>query len=718
MHPESLLWLIPAAPLVGFLLNGWLVGPRLQRIALGQPASAGGHGHGGHDHGHGGHDHGHGGHDHGHGAHDHGAHDHDHGGHGGGHHGPANVGPLAAIGAIAVAGPLIAFVLSVLSVLQVPNGALHQVLWSWFQTGGLDVSFGLQVDALTGVMLLFVTGIGTLIHLYSFGYMHHDPGFYRFVSYLNLFMFSMLCLILGDSLLVLFLGWEGVGLCSYLLIGYWFEDLANVDAGRKAFVVNRIGDFAFIVGMFTLFGLAGGLDYATLEAAIANANPASIVPAGPFAGWTLGAVLTLAAGSLFVGATGKSAQIPLYVWLPDAMAGPTPVSALIHAATMVTAGVYLIARLDFLFALTPLVTQTIGVVAACTALLAALIAFAQYDIKKVLAYSTVSQLGFMFAGMSTTFWVSGLFHVITHAFFKALLFLGAGAIIHALDNEQDVRKMGGLWKDMRVESILFLIGSAALAGVPGLAGFWSKDEVIGNVFVLAQVQGGSWWFVFGVLLLTAGLTAFYTTRLVMLTFFGAPHDPHRHPHKTHWTMLVPLIVLATLSVVGGLALGSPVSHLLATFTEPIWTVPAWHHEIDHALEHSAHQTAMALSIVVALGGIGLSAFLYSSKRALLADFVAGAGKPLFQAASNKFYVDELYDLVVVRPTAWLARALFVVIDRGAIDGVLVTGSALGASGLGVVLRRVHTGVLNAATTAMALGAVVILAYLGWQVANG
>jgi NADH-quinone oxidoreductase subunit L len=687
---ESLLWLIPAAPLVGFLLNGLLVGPWLQRTATG---AAPAHAHDAHD------------------AHDHG-HGHD-AGHGHGAHGPS--WPLAVIGAIAVAGPLLAFVVSVLAVLAVRDG--HPPIasyWSWIHTGGLSVGFGLAVDALTGVMLLFVTGIGTLIHLYSYGYMNHDPGFYRFMAYLNLFMFSMLCLVLGSNLLVMFLGWEGVGLCSYLLIGFWFDDLANVDAGRKAFVVNRIGDFAFLIGLFTLFLLTGTLEFSGLQAVIEHANPAALLATGPFAGWTLGAVLTLAAAALFIGATGKSAQIPLFVWLPDAMAGPTPVSALIHAATMVTAGVYMIARLDFLYALTPGVTLAIGVVAALTALLSGLIAFAQYDIKKVLAYSTVSQLGFMFAGMATTFWASGLFHVVTHAFFKALLFLGAGAVIHALSNEQDIRKMGGLYRDLKAETVLFGIGALALAGIPPLAGFVSKDAILGNTLVLAQVEGGAWWFVFGVLLLTAALTAFYTTRLFVVAFLGAPADPHRHPHASHWTILVPLVILAFLSVVGGYGLAGP----LESFTAPVWTVPAWHHAIDHDLEHTAHLTAMGLSLVAAFGGVGLAAWLYGWRRGAVTSFVNGAGRGIYWLASNKFLVDELYDRIVVAPTRWLANALFVGIDRAIIDGLLVSGSGRATLGVGHALRGAHSGALNAATASMVLGAVVIAIYLARVVSNG
>jgi NADH-quinone oxidoreductase subunit L len=713
LNLDPWLWLIPAAPLIGFLLNGSLVGPRLQRMALGLPAggtpapAAHGH-HEDHTEAHPGAAPVH---------HDDPKADHD-AGHGHAH-GPVNTGPLAIIGAIAVAGPLLAFVISVLAVMGIHEGVgPHAVYWSWLQTGGLDLGFGFSIDALTGVMLLFVTGIGTLIHLYSYGYMNHDPGFYRFMAYLNLFMFSMLCLVLGDNLVVLFLGWEGVGLCSYLLVGFWFEELANVDAGRKAFLFNRVGDFAFLLGMFTLYSLVGSLSFGHLEAVIGPADVGALVRGGVFGGWHVGSVLTLAALLLFVGATGKSAQIPLYVWLPDAMAGPTPVSALIHAATMVTAGVYMVGRLDFLYAHTPLVTTTIGVVAALTALLSALIALAQNDIKKVLAYSTISQLGYMFAGMATTFWGAGLFHVVTHAFFKALLFLGAGAVIHALENEQDIRKMGGLWKDMRLESILFLVGAAALAGVPGLAGFWSKDEILGNTLLLATRQGGAWWTIYLVLTFTAFLTAFYTTRLVVIAFFGAPADPHRHPHKTHWTMMVPLVLLALGAVFSGLALGSPFSHALETFTEPVWSVPSWHGSLDEAKVASIHLEGMGISVAMVVLGVGLAGWLYGYRRDLVDRFATGPGKGLYDLATAKFEVDELYGMLVIEPTKRLARALFTGVDRGLIDGALVNGSARVVDGVGVALRRVHTGAINAATASMTIGAVAILIYLGWLVSHG
>jgi NADH-quinone oxidoreductase subunit L len=688
---ESLLWLIPVLPLIGFLINGgvYLIAGRGRTVA------------GGHDH-----DHAHAAdaHDHGHAAAAH-ADDHDHGAHPSG--GPTVGLPAAAVAAIGVAGPVIAFLLAVGVFLSIHEGqGSAHVYWNWMTAGTLSIGFGLRVDALTSVMLLVITGIGSLIHLYSYGYMHEDPAVARFFAYLNLFMCAMLILVMGDSLPLMFVGWEGVGLCSYLLIGFWYEDLANVDAGRKAFVANRVGDFAFLLGMFALFALGKTLDFAGLSTALSALGEANVLATGPFAGWTVGAVMTFAGFCLFIGATGKSAQIPLFVWLPDAMAGPTPVSALIHAATMVTAGVYMLGRLNFLYVHLPGILALIGFVAACTSLFSGIIAVAQNDIKKVLAYSTISQLGFMFAGMATSEFASGMFHVVTHAFFKALLFLGAGAVIHGLHGEQDIRKMGGLWKDMRGVAVLFIIGSIALAGLPPLAGFWSKDEILGNVAVFMLHEGGIWTLTFLILLATAALTAFYTTRLVVLTFFGPPHDPNRHPHATHWTMMTALVVLAGLSLVGG-ALGGP----LEAFTEPLWKPVEWLEKLPEAEVHHAHLLAMGLSVLAAVGGCVVGGVLYGSQRGLLKGFVEGAGAPLHQVVLNKFYVDELYDAVFVGPIRLGAPILWAIVDRMFIDRTLVEGPAMSISAIGVALRRSHTGVINVATGSMVLGTVAMLGYV-------
>ena len=648
MEIDRLLWLIPALPLVGFVVNGVWGG----RMSAPQ---------------------------------------------------------VAAVGLV---GPVCAFFLSVWATAEVvASGAVSQVLAPWFSTAGVHVEFGLHVDPLSAVMLLVVSGIGSLIHLYSYGYMHTDSGVGRFFAYLNLFMFSMLVLVLGDSLLMLFVGWEGVGLCSYLLIGFWYQDLANVDAGRKAFVVNRIGDLAFLLGVFILFGLGQTFAFSGLEAQLGHAADA-VVKHGPLAGTAVSSLMQVAALCLFVGATGKSAQIPLYVWLPDAMAGPTPVSALIHAATMVTAGVYMMCRMDWLFIAAPDVLALVGVVAAATALLSGAIALAQDDIKKVLAYSTVSQLGFMFCGVAAGAFSSGLFHLVTHAFFKALLFLGAGAVIHALHGEQDIKKMGGLWKDLRVVAILFLTGSVALAGIPPLAGFWSKDAILGAVWLSATTTGGTWFLVFWMLVLCAGMTAFYTTRLCWYVFFapevvahGGHHGPghgHRHLHAPDWTMVLPLVVLAFLSLVGG-ALGST----LDTFVAP---VVGGHGHVDHEVEHAAHQFAMVVSIAVASSGVLAGVVLYTRARGVLSGFTAGVGASLVAAARGKFFVDEFYAALIVRPTSFLALWLFAVVDRFLIDGWVVEGSGQATTAVGAVFRRAHTGVVNVAAASMAVGAILALFY--------
>jgi NADH-quinone oxidoreductase subunit L len=647
MAVESLLWLIPAAPLLGFMVNG-LFGKR-----LGAPA----------------------------------------------------------VGAIALVGPVIALCLTVMAFLGVHEGAgPARVFWDWIVTGGLSVGAGLQVDALSAVMLLNVTGIGTAIHLYSYGYMHHDPSFHRFMAYLNLFLAAMIILVMGDNLLLLFVGWEGVGLCSYLLIGFWYDDFANVDAGRKAFIVNRVGDFIFLVGAFTLFALTGTFGWAGMETAIGSLDPAAVLTSGPLAGWTTGQALSLAALCLFGGATGKSAQIPLYVWLPDAMAGPTPVSALIHAATMVTAGLYLIGRMDFLYALTPEVGALVAVVAAATAMLSGAIAFAQYDIKKVLAYSTVSQLGFMFCGMATTVWWTGLMHVLTHAFFKALLFLGAGAVIHAMHHEQDIRKMGGLWKDLRGVAILFIIGSLALAGVPPFAGFFSKDEILAAVHLQMTTNGGPWIAVWWMLIATAVMTAFYTTRLVVLTFFGEPADHHRHLHHVHWTMMAALVFLAVLSVFGGYGLSLTLEH----FTHPIWTAPPILAHGHDALHHS-HEVAMMFSVAAVAVGVGSALVLYLRMPGTLTSFVEGAGAGLFNLSSNKFYVDEIYEALIVRPTSAGARLLWSTVDRVLIDGLIVEGAGKTVDGVAGLARQTQRGAVNLATAATLAGSILALL---WMVANG
>jgi NADH-quinone oxidoreductase subunit L len=524
-----------------------------------------------------------------------------------------------------------------------------------------------------------------------------DEGFARFFAYLNLFMCAMLILVLGDSLVLMFVGWEGVGLCSYLLIGFWFDDLKNADAGKKAFIVNRVGDFGFILGMLTLLGLSGTLTFTGLEAWTKDYVKRPDVMAG--------VVLAVPALLLFVGACGKSAQIPLYVWLPDAMAGPTPVSALIHAATMVTAGVYMVGRMHFLYALAPGAMDVIVMIGAGTALLAAVIAVAQTDIKKILAYSTVSQLGFMFAGMASANFMTGMFHVTTHAFFKALLFLGAGAVIHALHGQQDIRKMGGLAKSMPVLFAFFLAGGLALMGCPGSAGFYSKDLILTSVGAHegAAFQG-AWLMLVG----TAFLTAFYTMRMLVIVFFGPPADPESHPHAPGITMMAPLGVLALLSVVGGVALESHMHHAL----EQVWGATALERTTAFA---DAHHKSVAVSWAVFFCGALLSFVLYGLRRDWVEDFVQGeTGRGVHKLVANKFYVDEIYQWTIVAPVRVGAAALWYIVDRILIDAVLVGGPARLAYGVGGLVRRAHTGAIAAGAAAMAMGVIATLGWLVWR----
>src|SRR6185295_483546 len=449
-----------------------------------------------------------------------------------------------AVGAIAVGTVAVAFVVSVAAFFRLvglpeERRLLLARLFPWIHLGSLQVDVAFQVDPLSAVMILIVTGIGGLIHLYATGYMHDDPAFWRFFAYLNLFTFAMLTLVLGDSLLLMFVGWEGVGFCSWGLIGFWHKELANTTAGNKAFIVNRIGDFGFVLGMFLLFWSLDAKGHGTLVFRDLAAQ-AHLLEGATFWGLPIATLVTL---FLFVGATGKSAQIPLYVWLPDAMAGPTPVSALIHAATMVTAGVYMIGRLNFLFAMAPETLAVVATIGAATALLAATIALAQNDIKKVLAYSTISQLGYMFVAMGVGAWAAGIFHLVTHAFFKACLFLGSGSVIHGMSGEQDMRKMGGLKDKMPVTALTMFVGCLAIAGVPFLSGFFSKDEILWSAFKIGEYGTAVWLVGF----LVAGMTAFYMFRLYYMTFAGTfrgTEEQAAHVHESPRSMTVPLMVLA------------------------------------------------------------------------------------------------------------------------------------------------------------------------------
>jgi NADH-quinone oxidoreductase subunit L len=599
-------------------------------------------------------------------------------------------------GVIGCAGPAASLVLSLWAFSAVrPEAPVLQNLWTWMSAGYFSVDIGLRVDALSGVMLLVVSGVGTIIHVYSIGYMKGDAGFSRYFSYLNLFMFSMLVLVLADNLVVMFVGWEGVGLCSYLLIGFWFEDLKNADAGKKAFVVNRVGDFGFLLGILLLLGVFGTVSFSGMAGDVQKVDAA---------------LLAAPAALLFLGACGKSAQIPLHVWLPDAMAGPTPVSALIHAATMVTAGVYMIARLGFIYVRVPEIADLIAVVAAATAVMAALTACAQTDIKKVLAYSTVSQLGFMFAGMASLQFQTGIFHLVTHSFFKALLFLGAGAVIHALHGEQDIRKMGGLSRDLRVVFVTFAVGAAALAGLWPASGFFSKDAILTAVYERME-EGGVMWMVWPALLATAFLTAFYSARLLAVVFLvkrnGEGEEGEGHElHRPGWVMLGPLCVLAVLSLVGG-ALHHWFDSHLATGWSP---APEAH--------PSAQRINMLVSMAVAFSGFGLAIVMYGFRkdwldRALTSDTV----RALQRLGTRKFYFDEIYHWTIVTGLKTGAAALWFVVDRLLIDRLLVDGAGWVAYRAAGALKRVHTGVVSVAAGAMAVGTAALLWYLVFRVLN-
>ena len=575
-------------------------------------------------------------------------------------------------------------------------------LFPWITAGTLSAGFSYQIDQLSVLMMLIVTGVGFLIHVYSIGYMHGDPGFARFFAYLNLFIFAMLNLVLADNFLLMFLGWEGVGLCSYLLIGFWydrkFEKGTTGDAAKKAFIVNRIGDFGFLIGMFLIFVTFGTLDF---HSVFLQASAFEV--GAPVIMW-----MTLA---LFLGATGKSAQIPLFVWLPDAMAGPTPVSALIHAATMVTAGVYMVARCSVLFALAPVTMQVVAVIGAVTAIFAASIGLVQNDIKKILAYSTISQLGYMFLALGVGAFAAGLFHVMTHAFFKALLFLGSGAVIHAMHEEQDIQKMGGLKAYLPVTYRTFLVGTIAIAGIPPLAGFFSKDEILWKAFA------GGHWFLWFLGLLGAALTAFYMFRLLTLTFDGEKRwEAGKHPHEAPRSMTVPLVILAALSVVGGVA-GIPASlgggNAIEHWLDPVFEKAQEKIVLAGHPEGAVEYVLMALSVAVALGGIYYARMWYLKKKEVpqrLAESASGA----YALLSNKYYIDELYDAAVVTPTWKISeKLLWKGIDVGVIDW-LVNGTGKLVAGVSRGIRLFQTGVTESYMFVFLLGVVVIV---GWLLAR-
>jgi NADH-quinone oxidoreductase subunit L len=588
---------------------------------------------------------------------------------------------------VAVPAVAVAFIASCVTFAHVwDGGTFTHPLFTWIVAGAFEASVVAHVDPLTGVMLLVVTGVGALIHLYSAGYMHDDPGYARFFAYLNLFVFSMTMLVLAGNFLLLYVFWEAVGLCSYLLIGFWYTRPAAAQAGKKAFIVNRVGDFGFGLGIMWLWTALGTLDYAAVFKGVEALPPAAA---------------TGIALLLFMGACGKSAQLPLHTWLPDAMEGPTPVSALIHAATMVTAGVYMVARSHAIFERSGTALEVVAWVGVATALFAATVGLVQTDIKRVLAYSTVSQLGYMFAAVGLGAYAAGVFHLVTHAFFKALLFLGAGSVIHGLGGEQDLRKMGGLSSRMVTTTITTTIGGLGLAGVPGLAGFFSKDEILAAAF---HGHRAMW----ALLLLGAFLTAFYTARLLFLAFYSGPRmskDAAHHVHESPRTMTLPLSVLALLTAATGLALGIPSDHgtRFERFLAPVFPL--------RAEAHSGFVAYMLLilSAVVVAAGITLAWFMYMSTPVRAAS--AGAPRsPLHAFLLNAWYVDRLYDTVVVRPFFALCGFLARVFDLGVIDG-LVNGLGRAVLGGAAALRRLQTGyVVNYALTMLA-GAVLVLAFL-------
>ncbi|MDT8419915.1 MAG: NADH-quinone oxidoreductase subunit L [Desulfuromonadales bacterium] len=619
---------------------------------------------------------------------------------------------IGSIGTLAIFASFLVSCQNFFGLLGSEQKVFQETVASWMTIGNLQVDWGFLLDPLSAVMIMVVTGVGSLIHLYSIGYMHGEVGFYRFFSYLNLFCFSMLMLVLGNNALVMFIGWEGVGLCSYLLIGYYFEKKSAGDAAKKAFVVNRIGDFGFLCGLLTLFWALGSKGVWTLNFVEISEN-AHLLQSG-------GLLVTVVTLCFFLGATGKSAQIPLYTWLPDAMEGPTPVSALIHAATMVTAGVYMIGRMNILFAMSPTTMMVVAIVGAATAIFAASIGFAQNDIKRVLAYSTVSQLGYMFLAMGVGAFTAGIFHLMTHAFFKACLFLGSGSVIHGMhhgyhhahlhDDPQDMRNMGGLRKKMPITYITFLISTIAIAGVPLFSGFFSKDEILWWSFGSTRGHWGLW--LIGAI--AAGMTAFYMFRLVAMTFWGEQKTDARakdHIPESPLTITIPLMILAFLAVVGGYV-GVPAilggANHIHHFFEPVF---AHAQELYKIEAHGAHATEYALmtaSVLIAFAGIGLAIYMYVKKPELPAKFTA-AFSGLHQAVFNKWYIDELYDFLFVNPTKKIGTFLWRGFDVCVVDGV-VNGTAWVVKGLSAGLRFTQSGFLHNYAAAMVVGVVVIVGY--------
>ena len=628
----SQIWLVPAFPLLGFLLNGFL-GKRFGTRFV------------------------------------------------------TFVGPLAI--ALSFAQSLVLF----FQMLEAEGNVLKEHLYSWISSGNFEAGINFQVDQLSGLYLLVITGVGFLIHVYSVGYMDGESGYYRFFAYLNLFVFFMLILVLGDSFLLMFVGWEGVGLCSYLLIGYYFEKDSAAEAAKKAFLFNRIGDFGVLSAVMLIFLAFGSIEFATI-----NAEAATQLEYG-------GALVTAITLLLFLGATGKSAQIPLYVWLPDAMEGPTPVSALIHAATMVTAGLYMVARLSHLFVLAPFTMNVIAVVGTATALLAATIAVTQTDIKRVLAYSTVSQLGYMFLAMGVGAFGAGVFHVMTHAFFKALLFLGSGSVILAVHHEQDMRKMGALKNKLPITYMTMLLGTFAISGIPFFSGFFSKDEILWKAY--SSPLGGPW--LWGVGFLTAGLTAFYMFRMIYLTFHGESRvDSHtaEHLHESPFSMTIPLMILAALAVTGGFFGVPHVFHVIPNGMENFFQgffakIPSGHGTV------STEWTLMAFSVAFALLAWFFASRLYHSGFDL-ASGLRSKWESLYQLSLNKWYVDELYNTLIIQPgRLFSTHVLWRLFDQNVIDRAVNTTADV-ARMVGNSIRPLQNGLTQNYALIFTLGTFLIL----------
>ena len=653
---------------------------------------------------------------------------------------------LVAIGAIAFS---CFYTVSAVFDVMVGQGydQLVDPVYTWIASGDLQIGFDLMLDHLSAVMCLVITGVGLLIHIFSVGYMAKDPDYGRYFAYLNLFCAAMLVLVLGKSLVLTFVGWEGVGVCSYLLIGFWFTDDAKATAGRKAFIMNRIGDLGFILGMLLIYTVVGSLDVEAIARACAAGESSAFMQQfypQVFGGATIATLATLL---LFVGCTGKSAQIPLFTWLPDAMAGPTPVSALIHAATMVTAGVYLIVRLNFLFALAPFTMALIAVVGACTALFAATIGLTQNDIKKVLAYSTVSQLGFMFIAAGMGAWVAAIFHLVTHAFFKACLFLGSGAVIEACHHNQDIRTMGGLREKMPVTALTFFVSCLAIAGIIPFAGFFSKDEIllhaqVNETMALFTPGGmGLNWLVYILGLLAAVCTSFYMFRLYYLTFeheFRGDHHTWHHHVREHWIMSLPLVVLAIAATLGGL-LGWPhvfhdvvhIPHVLEEWLEPVTALsasyggefvvgPREQYLHDGHVSAGTELTGMAIGLTIGIVGWVFARRLYREGPSKEAAMLADRFRVFYRASYAKYWVDEIYDVLFVKPVRIIGTLLYQVADMLLIDGVGVQGTSGAVGVIGSLVKGWHNGNVRRYLITLLFGVAVLLGvvYLNPRVSRG